>query len=230
MNLQQQRTLLRTQLLDMSRLSQRALDYSIKGYEFNRSEFSLHTGSIDRQLKCRYNQIKLLSRQLIITGVADPSDFRFSSAAIRLNSAFYQTYKAASRIARATTENNTIYKSAALVEFGNLTNDLVRLCTVTLFLGDARHAETVLHSQAAWRLSELILQTSHSAEENADGTLAITQNLSVIVRQAHEMAEALLFWLKGKDCVPSLSPRRSALSHHYSARQQNRTRPQLTAS
>ena len=208
MNLQEQRTALRTQLLDMSRLSQRALDYSIKGYEYNSSEFSRHAGSVRRQLKDRYCQIKVLSRQLIGTGRPAPSDFRFSLAALRLNSAFYKTYMAAARIAQATTlrlENDSAAKCAALDEFGELVNRLVRLCTVALFLNDAGHAETVLHSQAVWRRSELILD--HSCSTTEDGahpgdcdTLAITRNLSVVAKQAHEMADAILFWLNGRDC------------------------------
>lgn len=208
MNLQQQRTALRTQLLDLSRLSQRALDYSVKGYEFNSFDFSRHPRSVKRQLKDRYCQIKILSRQLIGTGVAAPSDFRFSLAALRLNSAFYKTYKAAARIAQATTlrlENRTIAKCAALDEFGELINRLVRLCTVALFLNDASYAETVLHSQAVWRRSELILDHSRSAENEPHPgdfeTLAITQNLSIVAKQAHEMADAILFWLKGRDCA-----------------------------
>lgn len=209
MNLQQQRTALRTQLLDLSRLSQRALDYSIKGYEFSSFDFSRHPRSVKRQLKDHYCQIKILSRQLIGTGVAAPSDFRFSLAALRLNSAFYKTYKAAARIAQATTlrlENRTIAKCAALDEFGELINRLVRLCTVALFLNDASHAETVLYSQAVWRRSELILD--HSCSDTEDGphpgdcdTLAITQNLSLVAKQAHEMADAIVFWLKGRDCA-----------------------------
>ena len=209
MNLQQQRTALRTQLLDLSRLSQRALDYSIKAYEFNSIDFSRHPRSVKRQLKERYYQVKVLSRELIGTGMAAPSDFRFSLAALRLNSAFYKTYKAAARIAQATTlrlESGSITKCAALDEFGELTNRLVRLCTVALFLNDASHAETVLHSQAVWRRSELILDHPCSAIDDGthpcdSDTLAITQNLSVVAKQAHEMADAILFWLKGRDCA-----------------------------
>jgi len=209
MNLQQQRTALRTQLLDLSRLSQRALDYSIKGYELNNAEFSRHTGTVKHQLREQYCQIKVLSRQLIGTGIAATSDFRFSLAAVRLSSALYKTYAASTRIAQMTTlrlENKIVTRCAALDEFGELVNRLVRLCTVALFLNDAGPAETVLHNQAVWRRSELILDRSQSATENGPHagdrhTIAITKNLCVIARQAHEMADAILFWLKGRDCA-----------------------------
>lgn len=197
MNLQEQRTALRTQLLDLSRLSQRALDYSIKGYELRNSDFSRQPGGVSRQTKERYNQIRILCRQLIGMGVAAPSDFRFSLAALRLNSAFYKTYKAAARIAQA----RTISSCAALDDFGELVNRLVRLSTVALFLNDSGPAEEVLHNQAIWRRSELLLDRSHSSIECDCDTLAIMQNLSVIAKQAHEMADAILFWLKGRDCA-----------------------------
>jgi hypothetical protein len=203
MNLQEQRTALRTQLLDLSRLSQRALDYSIKGYELKNSDFSRQPACLGREMKERHNQIRILCRQLIGMGVAAPSDFRFSLAALRLNSAFYKTYRAAARIAQASTlvpGNRTISPRAALDEFGELVNRLVRLSTVALFLNDSGPAEEVLHNQAIWRRSELLLDRSHDIECDCD-TLAIMQNLSVVAKQAHEMADAILFWLKGRDCA-----------------------------
>lgn len=215
MNLQQERTALRTHLLDMSRLSQRALDYSIKGYKLNSCELSNHIAGVGCQIEERYCQIKVLSRQLIGTGVAAPSDFRFSLAALRLNSAFYKTYKAASRIARATAarvERGTAEKCAALDEFGELINRLVRLCIIALFLNDAVLAEAVLQSQAVWRRSELIFH--HSPSDVDSYTLAITQNLAVIAKQAHEMADAILFWLRGRDCAQAIETQgHRALDH-----------------
>jgi hypothetical protein len=218
MDLQQQRTALRVQLLHMSRLSQRALDYSVKGYRFGNAEFSRHTGSVERELKERYCEIKHLCRQLIAAGAAAPSDFRFSLAALRLNSAFYKTYKAAVRIAKVTAlhlERNTIAKSAALDKFGELANCFVRLCTIALFLNDAGPAETVLQNQGVWRRGELIFDSSRSAaetwiEDRDAFTLAITQNLCVVAKQAHEMADAIMFWLRGRDCALSFE----ADGHH----------------
>jgi hypothetical protein len=204
MNLQEQRTALRTQLLDLSRLSQRALDYSVKGYELKNSDFSRQPGSVSRETKERYTQIRILCRQLIGMSVAAPCDFRFSLAALRLNSAFYKTYKAATRIAQASTlvlGSSTVSRRAALDEFGKLVNRLVRLSTVALFLNDSGPAEEVLHNQAIWRRSELLLDRSHSDVECDCDTLAIMQNLSVVAKQAHEMADAILFWLKGRDCA-----------------------------
>jgi hypothetical protein len=215
MDLQQQRTALRVQLLHISRLSQRALDYSVKGYKFGNTEFSSHTGSVERELKERYSEIKHLCRQLIAAGAADPSDFRFSLAALRLNSAYYRTYKAAARIAKVTTlhlERNTIAKSAALDKFGELANSFVRLCTIALFLNDAGPAETVLQNQGVWRRSELIFDGSaeYWMDDRDAYTLAITQNLCVVAKQAHEMADAITFWLKGRDRVLSFE----ADGHH----------------
>ena len=41
-------------------------------------------------------------------------------------------------------------------------------------------------------------------EEQHSYALAITQNLGVIAKQAHEMADAILFWLKGRESVLAL--------------------------
>jgi phosphate uptake regulator len=64
MKLYQPISVLRVQLLQMSRLSQRALDYSIKGYQLGSLEFSRSVLSNERELEQHHHQIKEICRKL----------------------------------------------------------------------------------------------------------------------------------------------------------------------
>jgi hypothetical protein len=207
MDFQQHVQLLKVRLLGISRLSQRELDYSIKGYELGRLEFCRHACSAEHEIGEHYCQIKYLCRQLITAKVTAPSDFRFALAALRINRALYKTYGAAAQIAQDTIlffESNPMTQSAALNRFGELVNCLVTLCVVALFEKEASHAETVLQSQGIWRRCELIFDhlpqgVSRQMEAQDFYVLKITHSLGVVAKQAHEMADAILFWLKERE-------------------------------
>jgi len=212
MSFPQHVTLLRVQLLSMSRLSQRALDYAIKGYEQNSSDFCRHVRSVEHKLGEHHRQIKYLCHRITAANETTPSDFRFALAALRVDSALNRTYSAAAQMAQDTIlflKSNTMANCPPLDRFGRLVNSLVRLCTVALFEKDVSHAETVLLSQGVWRRCELIFDHSYSdidrqMPEQDIYALTITQSLGVIAKQAHEMADAILFWLKGKESVHAL--------------------------
>jgi phosphate uptake regulator len=73
---------LRVQLLAMSRLSQRALDYSVKGYELRNLDFARQVGTANEDLEQHYRRIRELCREAVNGGIANVSDFRFAFAAL----------------------------------------------------------------------------------------------------------------------------------------------------
>jgi phosphate uptake regulator len=212
MKLYQPINALRVQLVEMSRLSQRALDYSIKGYQLGSPEFSRSVCSTERELEQHHQQIKDICRKLAARKVTDSADCRFVLIALRLSGALSTTSRAAVQIAQDTTsfvESSRMPRHAALCNLGDLVNSLIRLCIVALFKQEVRHAETVLQSQAVWRRCELIFESMREADDqtNDDETTdeqyifesAIARGLGKVARQAHDMADAILFWLKESD-------------------------------
>ncbi|WP_263366916.1 hypothetical protein [Edaphobacter bradus] len=123
---------------------------------------------------------------------------------MRLRCALETTCRAAAQIGHDTTpylENNGIAQRAALVEFGDLVNCLMRLCIVALFTKNGTHAMTVLQSREAWRHCERVFddlreEIDERAEAQKISELAIARSLGVVARQTHEMADAILFWLE----------------------------------
>jgi phosphate uptake regulator len=207
MKLYQPINALRVQLVEMSRLSQRALDYSIKGYQLGSPEFSRSVCSTEHELEQHHQRIKDICRKLAARKVSDSADCRFVLIALRLSGALRTTSRAAVQIAQDTPsffESSRMPRHAALCNLGDLVNSLVRLCIVALFKQEVRHAETVLQSQAVWRRCELIFESMREADDqtNDDQDIfesAIARSLGTVARQAHDMADAILFWLKESD-------------------------------
>jgi phosphate uptake regulator len=212
MKLYQPINVLRVQLVEMSRLSQRALDYSIKGYQLGSPEFSRSVRTTERELEQHHQRIKDICRKLAARKVIDSADCRFVLIAMRLNSALRATSRAAIQIAQDTPsyfetsyfESSRMPQHAALCNLGDLVNSLVRLCIVALFKQEARYAETVLQSQAVWRRCEFVFDSMHESEHQVtdeEDTLepAIARSLGTVARQAHDMADAILFWLNESD-------------------------------
>jgi phosphate uptake regulator len=207
MNLYQPINALRVQLVEMARLSQRALDYSIKGYQLGSTEFSRSVRATDHELEQHHQRIKEICRKLAGRAVTESRDCRFVLVALRLSTALRTTSRAAAKIAQDTPaffEDNCTPKHAALCNLGDLVNSLMRLCIVALFKQEVRYAETVLQSQAAWRRCEFvfesILEPVYQTAEEDIFEPAIARSLGTVARQAHDMADAILFWLKESDC------------------------------
>src|SRR5882757_10611596 len=136
MNSQQHIHILRVQLLAMSRLSQRALDYAVKGYALRNLDFARHVSAANSELDEHHRRIKDLSRELMNGGISKPSDSRFAFAAASINTALHVTYTAAAEIAQDSLrllESSGIHGCAALEKMGQLVNGSMRLCIVALF-------------------------------------------------------------------------------------------------
>jgi Na+/phosphate symporter len=209
MNSQQHIHNLRVQLLAMSRVSQRALDYAIKGYELRNLDFARQVPAVNSELEGHHRQIKDLSRELMSGSSSNPSDSRFAFAAASINTALHVTYTAAAEIAQDSLrllESSGIHGCAALERMGQLVNGSMRLCVVALFQQDAAHAKSVLRRQEAARLRELTSIGLHPhigrwAGAQGDFERSVIRSLGEVAKQAHEMADAILFWLEGKSCV-----------------------------
>jgi phosphate uptake regulator len=211
MNSQQQHIhTLRTQLLAMSRLSQRALDYSIKGYEMRNLDFSCHVRTADNEIEEHHRRIKELCRKLMNEGAGNASDSRFAFAAAGINTALHVTYTAAAEIAQDSIrllESSGIHGCDALERMGQLVNGSMRLCIVALFEKNAAHAENVLRRQGSSPLRELTSIGLHPhidrwAGAQGDFERSVIRSLTEVAKQAHEIADAILFWLEEKPCVP----------------------------
>ncbi len=199
----------RSHLLRMTRLAQRAVDYSIKAYELGSSELCHIVRNTEDEL--RTLQLNIGDRGRLLRDEGRPVDTGSTAAccALRVYSGLQVTYFAASEMAQNTLlqlEGGRKIQSASKTVTANLVNGLVRLYTVALFDEEIQHARTILrvneghlglNPQLDFRKEALIYRNDVSGRFE----LAITHCLEQIAGQAREIADTIMQWFDGKDCV-----------------------------
>jgi phosphate uptake regulator len=233
---------LRVHLLALSKLSQQAVDYSIKAYEFRDPDFCryLCTPDLSKPDDCKikkqaaehHRRIKDLCRKLIADGMTSQSDFLYASAALEIAAALHLASTAAIQIAKDTLhllESGSQKKCAALQRVGRLVNGAMRVAVVALFNEDAGHACAVLQSEELVRLCAPGFDGLYGGVDQkilAEGAveLAIARSLGEIGRQARDIAETILCWLE-QSCIsePAVIEQRSSAS--MAARQDKAIEP-----
>ena len=215
MDTQLQNKLLRLNLLDTTKLSQRALDYAIKGYRLGSPELCRYVRRGDSQLselrrrmtdlypKLMMQQPSLASQS--IGESAAPSEVRFPFAALRISSALHAICTAATEISTFTMlllEDARVPVTAAVDKVCLLINRQMSLCIVALFKKEASCAEMVLQARGSRQLfdqafHELRGDLRRRVAMPAALGMAIINTLIQIAGQIQEIAQAILFWLKG---------------------------------
>jgi hypothetical protein len=204
----------RSHLLRMTRLAQRAVDYSIKAYELGSFELCHIVRNTEDEL-CKL-QLNIGDRGRLLRAEGRPVDTEStaSSCALRVYSALQVTYFAAAEIAQNTMlllESGRKTQFPSKMVTTNFVNGLVRLYTVALFDEDIQHARMILkvnegHRQFDLQLSLREEELNYRNDARARFELAITHCLAQIVEQAHEIANTLMQWFGRPQPVCAESP------------------------
>ena len=214
---------LRLYLLDMSKLSQRAVDYATKGYRLGSPEFCRYVRRGDHQLGELRRNITDLCQQLVPLGLASSeatmdelavdTELRFPQSALRICDALQATCTASAEIAHHTMllleDSDWVPRCEALEKVCYLVNRLMCLCIIALFKRESQHAEAVLQNNEGVRLFERALHElrGDASRRVAIPTaleLAIANSLKQIAYQTNEIAEAIIFWLEDRRCAASI--------------------------
>lgn len=132
MHIQQRIHALRSDLYQMSELSKRAVDYSIKAFELGSQEFCRIVSRVEHELDELQHGITDLYRELIVVGLPVEVEAGLVWCALRVYGAIHA-------------------KSPAFETTGRLVNRLVRLSTTALCKEEVHRAETVLQSRGVER-------------------------------------------------------------------------------
>ena len=202
---------LRLHLLYMSRVSQRATDYSIKAFSLGSAEACTNVRDAADEINILHRKIAEISSELLLMDLPAESDLRFALSAARIGNALLSVYIHASEIAANSMhlqKNGPTAGYVGLTRMGDVVNSLMRLCVVALFDEEVKHAETVLHHRGGARLFDLAFYDwdrgfDRRLRTQASCELAITNDLSQMAKQTQEIAEAVLFWLEGTEGEPA---------------------------
>jgi phosphate uptake regulator len=208
MNVQRPSKVMHSHLLKMTMLSQKAVDYSIKSYEWKSLEFCKAVLNAEAEWAEVQREIGDQGRTFRAAGRPIDFDSPFAGCALRIFGALRVTYAAATQIARHTMlmlESGRLAPSSEIREMGDHVNSLVRLYTVALFKKNAEHAATILQNAKVrdWfypRIYPLQNDVCQGNGATVQLEFEIVRSLAQIAEQALEIGEAIMRWLEGNDC------------------------------
>lgn len=202
MNSQRHIHTLRVELLAMSRVSQRALDNSVKGFELRNLDFARQVATTGGNLEKHHQRIKDLCREAVNGGVTNASDLRLAFAAFSIAAALHVTCSVSAEIAQSTIllhEGGRIDSCSPLKQLGHAVNASMRLCIVALFEQDPYYARVALGSQK--QAVQLGVESRSDCwlgpQKEIEST--VIRGFTEVAKQTHEIADALLFWLEGNN-------------------------------
>lgn len=211
----------RSHLLRMTRLAQRAVDYSIKAYELGSYELCHIVRNTEDEL--RELQLNIGDRGRLLRAEGMPVDIESTAAscALRVYSALQVTYFAAAEIAQNTVlllESGRKTQSLSQMVTTNFVNGLVRLYTVALFNEEIQYARMILQVDEGHRRFDLQPSLGeeeliHQNDAIAGFELAITHCLAQIAEQAYEIASTIMQWLDAKDCAGVPKTAQQVIAH-----------------
>ena len=194
---------LRLHLLDMCRVSQKCVDYSIKALQCGRYDFYTTIVDTTFEMGSLHHDVKEIARDLMLTRLTSESDIRFVLTSVRISDALRAIQKEAFEIAEISLllQNEGEIDCADLTTTGDLANRLMRLCTVAIFEEEVAHAEAVLRATGE-RLVTTTASVWHRQFDRippsqAVCVLSIAERLDELIRQMREMARAIVFWIEG---------------------------------
>jgi hypothetical protein len=191
-----QNLILRSHLLRMAMLSNRAVDYSIKSYEYGDPEFGRLARRYESEWVKTQSAICERGRMLIASGIPIDAESSFARHSLQTYSALRITYLAAAEIAHNSlllNEKGQTLASNLLRPMGRFANGLVGLYTVALFNMEVQHTRTILRNEKGrhWFFRSLNLIEKnffHQGGVHARLEFAIARSLGQIADQAYEIA------------------------------------------
>jgi phosphate uptake regulator len=207
MDIRENIRVLRLHVLDMTRLSQRSIDYAVKACALGSPESCRGVCDSTFEIDALHCQIQETARELLALNIPGAADFRFVLSSERIGNGMQALHLHAVEIAERCLRLLEVGRKPGCAEInamGDSVNGLVRLCVVALFEKEKRHADTVLgigriERRFETNLYKWLRTLDHAARAGVECERAITRHLSCMARQAHEIADAIVFWLQDVD-------------------------------
>jgi phosphate uptake regulator len=195
---------LRLHLVDICRITQRCVDYAIRAFQEGNPD--LIAGARDSAYEIQilhFDTTEIAHDLLLMEVMSRGEDLRFVLSSIRICDALHAIHNNAVEIASNTMRFWGNGGKVELTDFpwiGDGVNRLVECCAVSLMDENTDPAYIVLSTEGLGRELVNMFHDWYGSMENTERAqarhvFAIARNLSQIVHQAREMADALVFWL-----------------------------------
>ena len=215
-NFQQQLAALKDKLLAMAALSQQALEFSVEAYLAADIGLCNHVFEIEQAINAAETSVDEMAYDLLAKEQPMAIDLRFILSVIKINGDLERIGDQATNIAeRAQSQQNlpAISLPIDIQEMGEKVGIMIRRAIQALLEADARLAESVLEMDDEIDAMNRTVQTElvevmqqHSAfSVQALNAILISRNLERAADHATNIAEDVIFWIRGSDVRHKLS-------------------------
>ena len=209
-NFHQQLAALKDKLLAMAALSQQALEFSVEAYLARDMALCNHVLEIEEAINAAETQVDEMAYELLAKEQPMAIDLRFILSVIKINGDLERIGDQAANIAeRAQLLKDTpeISLPIDIQEMGEKTGVMIRTAIQALLEADPRMAESVLsmddavddsNKRVQVELME-VMQQQPEVSTQAITAILIARNLERSADHATNIAEDVIFWLRGSD-------------------------------
>ena len=209
-NFHQQLAQLKDKLLAMAALSQQALEFSVEAYLERDMALCDHVLEIEEAINAAETTVDEMAYELLAKEQPMAIDLRFILSVIKINGDLERIGDQAANIAERAQKMQTqpeISLPVDIQEMGEKTGVMIRTAIQALLEADARMADTVLSmddevDDMNRAVQEELVETmqQHSLiSEQALTAILISRNLERAADHATNIAEDVIFWLRGSD-------------------------------
>ncbi len=213
---QQQLATLKDKLLAMAALSQQALELSVEAYVTRDISLANHVLDIEKAINAAETTVDEMAYELLAKEQPMAVDLRFILSVIKINGDLERIGDQATGVARRVitlNDQSLIHLPIDIEDMGAKVVVMIRRAVQALLDADAKLAESVLSLDDEVDLmnrsvqTELIdvMQQHPGCAEQALSAIIISRNLERAADHATNIAEDVIFWVRGSDVRHQLS-------------------------
>jgi len=207
---------LKDKLLAMASLAQLALETSVESYLHRDEALSRSVAELEREINAAERNVDEMAYELLAKEQPMAIDLRFILSVIKINGDLERIGDQASNIverAQSMHEAPQISLPVDIEDMGAKVGVMIRRAIQALLEADAKMAETVLamddevdamNKAVQAELMEVMQQHSLVSEQ-ALNAIIISRNLERAADHATNIAEDVIFWLRGSDVRHKMS-------------------------
>ncbi len=201
---------LKDKLLAMAALAQQALDAALDGYYKADATLCHYVYENEPAINSAERELDEMAYDLLAMQQPMAIDLRFILAVIKINSDLERIGDQSVNIARLTEaviDEPKVDLPVDIVEMGEFSVSMIRMAVQSLLEADAALAERVLMmddeidemNRRAHKALMKVMESNSQAAMQALNALIIARNLERIADHATNIAEDVIFWVRGAD-------------------------------
>ncbi len=209
-NFQQQLVALKDKLLAMAALSQQALEFSVEAYLGRDIGLSNHVQEIEAAINAAETSVDEMAYDLLAKEQPMAIDLRFILSVIKINGDLERIGDQSTNIASRTIALGNLPSISLPVDIqtmGDKVGIMIRRAIQALLEGDSKLAESVLAmddeidemNRAIQTELVSVMQQHPEVAEQSLNAIIISRNLERAADHATNIAEDVIFWIKGND-------------------------------